>query len=417
MFGNTDIDNDDDTSDLCEMAIECVDSFVNENVYLYSHPKFRCKILDNVCDLLNITFSDIPSIKEDALITIVSESIEYYFNTIGTPRSYKMSKIINMPDVNIITSKLLKLRSIVQPEQKTPPWYLFRHNMLTASSIWQALGTQASINRLIYKKCEPINMYKCLRVNISSACHHGQKYEPVTQSFYENMYSTKLEEFGCIQHSLYKFIGASPDGINCLPENPRYGRMLEIKNIVNREITGIPKKEYWIQMQMQMEVCDLDECDFLETRFKEYENYDAFTADGGFDCKKIKGIIIYFHSTEGPVYKYSPFLADEDICNDWIDKCLEDNQTMTWIKNIYWSLEEYSCVLVPRNRNWFQDALPDLRKVWETILYEREHGYIHRKAKKRVKVQKKNNIVIKVRTESFDDSYIQNSGGLPASET
>ena len=45
--------------------------------------------------------------------------------------------------------------------------------------------------------------------------------------------------------------------------------MLEIKNIVNREINGIPKKEYWIQMQLQMEVCDLGECDFLETRFKE----------------------------------------------------------------------------------------------------------------------------------------------------
>ena len=49
--------------------------------------------------------------------------------------------------------------------------------------------------------------------------------------------------------------------------------MLEIKNIVNREITGIPKKEYWVQMQMQMEVCAIyEECDFLETRFKEYEN-------------------------------------------------------------------------------------------------------------------------------------------------
>ena len=54
--------------------------------------------------------------------------------------------------------------------------------------------------------------------------------------------------------------------------------MVEIKNIVNREITGRPKEEYWIQTQIQMEVCDLDECDFVETRFKEYdskEDYDA----------------------------------------------------------------------------------------------------------------------------------------------
>jgi len=416
MSINVDNGNNTDAA-LHEMVLQCIDTFVNENVYLYSHGKFKSKILDNVGDLLNITLLHLPDIEEEVLITTISECIEYYFNTIGIPRSYKMSKIIRMPVVDEITKKLTKLRSTEQPEQKTPAWYTFRHDMLTASSIWQALGTQASINRLIYKKCEPINMHKCLRVNISSPCHHGQIYESVTQSFYEHMYSTKLEEFGCIQHPTHTFIGASPDGINCEIENSRYGRMLEIKNIVNREITGIPKKNYWIQMQLQMEVCDLDECDFLETRFKEYENHDAFIADGGFDCKKIKGAIIYFHSKEGPIYEYSPFLSDQDTCNAWIDKCLEDNQTMTWMKNIFWSLEEYSCVLVPRNRAWFLNALPQLKKVWETILYERKNGYVHRKAKTRARVPRKNNIVMKIRTESFDDSRLQSSGGLPASET
>ena len=65
------------------------------------------------------------------------------------------------------------------------------------------------------------------------------------------MYKTCIGEFGCIQHPEYPFLGASPDGINILKDNPRFGRMLEIKNIVNRDITGIPKKEYWVQMQMQ----------------------------------------------------------------------------------------------------------------------------------------------------------------------
>ena len=32
--------------------------------------------------------------------------------------------------------------------------------------------------------------------------------------------------------------------------------MLEIKNPVSREITGIPKEEYWIQMQLQMEMSE-----------------------------------------------------------------------------------------------------------------------------------------------------------------
>ena len=78
------------------------------------------------------------------------------------------------------------------------------------------------------------------------------------------MYKTKVYDYGCLPHPKYKFLAASPDGINDDPESPLFGRMLEIKNVVSRKITGIPKKEYWIQMQLQMEVCDLDECDFLE---------------------------------------------------------------------------------------------------------------------------------------------------------
>ena len=30
-------------------------------------------------------------------------------------------------------------------------------------------------------------------------------------------------------------------------------------------------------MQLQMEVCDLDECDFLETQFVEFESYKDYT--------------------------------------------------------------------------------------------------------------------------------------------
>ncbi len=32
-------------------------------------------------------------------------------------------------------------------------------------------------------------------------------------------------------------------------------------------------------MQIQMEVCDLNECDFLETRFLQYENEQEFLDD------------------------------------------------------------------------------------------------------------------------------------------
>ena len=139
-------------------------------------------------------------------------------------------------------------------------------------------------------------MYK--NASIDSPLHWGQKYEPISIEFYKKLYNTEITDFGCIKHPQYPFIGASPDGINTDPTNLRYGRMLEIKNIVNREINGIPKTEYWIQMQLQMETCDLNECDFLETKFVEYESYNDFIQDGNFthtNDGKSKGIMILFN--------------------------------------------------------------------------------------------------------------------------
>jgi len=56
--------------------------------------------------------------------------------------------------------------------------------------------------------------------------------------------------------------------------------MIEVKNVVSRVITGIPKEDYYIQMQLQMEVCDLNECDFVETKFIEYDSYNDYIEDG-----------------------------------------------------------------------------------------------------------------------------------------
>jgi hypothetical protein len=172
---------------------------------------------------------------------------------------------------------------------------------------------------------------------------------------------------------------------------PRFGRMLEIKNIVNRDIDGIPKKEYWIQMQLQMETCDLNECDFLECRFIEYPGYTDFVNDGTFlkSAKdELKGVIMYFSNPEGkPNYVYKPLLIDLDEFESWEEEQQEKykNLGMSWIKNIYWHLEEVSCVLVLRNRKWFQDNIQTLSDVWDTILKERLTGCQHRAPNKRVK--------------------------------
>jgi hypothetical protein len=54
-----------------------------------------------------------------------------------------------------------------------------------------------------------------------------------------------------------------------------------------------------------------------------------------------------------------------------------------WVRTIYWYLDEYSCVLVRRNRLWFSEAVKVLEQVWTMIEEERETGFEHRAPAKR----------------------------------
>ena len=148
------------------------------------------------------------------------------------------------------------MRNVKQPEQKSDEWYIFRKNHITGSNAWKIFHTEGSIRQLIYEKLQPTeNCIVKSSLNEKNPINWGHKYEPLTNRLYEYYNDVKVEEFGCIPHKTIPFLAASPDGI--IVSNKNNGRMIEIKNVVSREITGIPKMEYYIQMQIQLEVCDL----------------------------------------------------------------------------------------------------------------------------------------------------------------
>jgi putative phage-type endonuclease len=266
------------------------------------------------------------------------------------------------------------LKNIKQPQQRTTQWYNFRNNHITASNAWKAYSTsEATKNQLIYEKIKPYVQHNSSSLS-ENAFTWGHKYEPLTSKIYEMRNKTTISEFGCIEHPKYKFLAASPDGI--VTGDNYFGRMIEIKNVVSRVINGNPKKEYYIQMQLQMEVCDLNECDFVETKFIEYENLHDYMNDGHInysDEHKEKGIIkVYVKNNEEYIYDYMPFeIMDISSMELWLDEPKEDLQ---WIKNVYWKLDVYSCVQVPRCKLWFERTLGDLENIWNIILKERENN-------------------------------------------
>jgi putative phage-type endonuclease len=386
--------------EIVETAIQLMDEYIIEYPHIVSEPDFDEILLEEIKDIFYVQMEQQiqeSDFLEDDMDDLLEDALKIFINCFYPDRSINTNeyKIIELDDeeINKLEIKIQKLRNIPQPTQRTPEWYQFRSNLITASNAWKAFESQATINQLIYEKCQPIKIEEAKdldikvihNINTNTPMHHGQKYEPLSVMFYEKIYNAKIEDFGCIQHPIYKFLGASPDGINVDKTSERFGRMIEIKNPVSRDITGIPKKEYWVQMQLQMEVCDLDECDFLETKFVEYKDRISYESDK--DSNFEKGIIIQFYTRDGmPIYMYKPLhLKNAEEISQWEEETINLYESQpyqySFTKYIYWKLEQLSCILVLRNRDWFKNNIGQLEKIWKTIEEERCSGYQHRAPK------------------------------------
>ena len=297
------------------------------------------------------------------------------------------------------------LNTIETPAQRSEGWYAFRRDRITASDFAIALDKNP------YSKKRDLILSKCGHgkpFNPGAAILHGVKYEDVAVNIYENRNSVKIAEYGCIPHPKHNFIGASPDGIcDIESENRQYiGRMLEIKCPKSRALNGQVPEYYFCQVQGQLEVCDLEECDFLECKILEYNNVQEFIEDSKeFNNTVIasenevddylvrdvfqrkngmeKGAVIelYDYEVDKTVFKYffkntRNFVTIEDV-QEW------EQNTISWVLNSerydfigisYWRLEEYSCILVKRDKDFWELLLKGLTELWNSVLYHREHG-------------------------------------------
>jgi putative phage-type endonuclease len=389
-----------------EYVLQMIDLYLQEHFNIISNPDFE-EIL--MADLRRLCGIEDELDEEDVDDGVLHECLYYYYLHIMPRREFSTTFTYGSMSVEETSRKMEYLMGKPQPVQKTPEWYEYRRSVITASNLYKVFGSQSVKNELIYEKCKvhvaPVGMVDgdaASYVNTNSSLHWGNKYEPLSVLMYEHIYSTTIRSLGCITHDTIPFIGASPDGINANPLSPRYGRLVEIKNVKSREIDGTISEPYWIQMQIQMEVCDINECDFLETKFVEYDGYADYMKDeceldeemDGDDYeyeytkytrKVINGMMMYFHKPpEPPTYVYKPLsILPGEGEDEW-----ETNTTneyvadgYQWITNIYWKLVVFNCQLVLRNKFWFSKSLPQIEEVWNTILEERIDGFDHRKPK------------------------------------
>ena len=367
--------NDEDHIEIENAVFEYLYEELTNNPLLYASEGFYQQLVYDLSDLILNHWYEIYD--EDDVHYFMYMQIMSFFQIYDEfqHRSYvEYNGYMNIPE---LANQIQKLRNIEQPQQRTTEWYQVRNGLLTASTMWKIFNTEAQLNSLIYEKCRGQD-----KRMLYGSVQWGNVFEPLSIKIYEMKYNTIIEDFGCIQHEKYKYIGASPDGINVEPNSEKFGRMLEVKNIYNREIRGIPKEEYWIQMQIQMETCDLDICDFLETRFLEYSEEEYYA-----DKRELKGIVMYFAEDcgSGMKYLYKPFgmVGRKEIDrwqSDQCDSMMVINYSKTRV--VYWYLDEFSCVAVTRNRNWFEKGLPMIENTYNIIQKEKKTGFEHRAPKK-----------------------------------
>ena len=301
-----------------------------------------------------------------------------------------------------------KLRAVVLPEQRSKEWFEMREGKITASDGGCVLGQNP------YEQQYKFIIKKVIGAEFTSNvfCYHGKKYEEIATMIYRYRMNVMVDEFGLMGHTKYSFLGASPDGIcNRYKLDGKHlsqfvGRMLEIKCPYVRKIKtsgeikdNICPLYYWIQVQLQLECCDLEECDFWQCKIEEYSSYNEFLQDtheeDPFRSKSFefeKGIVLQLlpHGIEinssnylNIVYDKATFIYPPKIEMSPYDVSLWLSDTISNLKNthklyyldrvIYWRLEQSHNVTVMRDREWFKESLPVLQKMWNYVLFFRKN--------------------------------------------
>ena len=184
-------------------------------------------VKDNYDSISQISDNDLFEIIENTLQNIyilTDEHLEFIKKVISREKHG-----ITDNEIAILVDRVAYLKNVPQPEQRTPEWFEFRRDRLTASTISNIVGVGhfGNIKDIIKDKCGCSKVYRS-----GVATEHGVKYEDVACSIYADKTNSIVKEYGCIPHDTHKFLGASPDGIT------EQGRALEIKCPYSRKQSG-----------------------------------------------------------------------------------------------------------------------------------------------------------------------------------
>lgn len=223
------------------------------------------------------------------------------------------------------------------------------------------------------KSCNPYSTQKDLldkkqgktTFNGNKFTLHGTRLEEIACRLYSRFMGKNVKETGFLIHKDHDWLGASPDGMTMC------GRMIEIKVPYHRVPTGIPPIHYWIQMQLQMECCDISVCDFIDCIIDEiqYSEYEESKQNG-----QVVGMFLILEKDGSESYIY-PSKCTESVEEQEKD-ILERKERVPLshydsIRFFYWKMRFMYITPVKRNRVWFDMTRKEMYAFWKKA-YEPE---------------------------------------------
>lgn len=232
-------------------------------------------------------------------------------------------------------------------DQRSAQWHAKRGEMITASEVYKVFGTPEGRREVMLKKLEaPSTGDGACAV---PALLWGTRFEPIAKKIYEQRTKCSIVDVSCVQHPIHSFLGASPDGL-IIPESSdpkRYGRLVEFKCPISRALKEEIPIAYWHQMQMQMECTGIDECEYVEFRFKQVPYSEWVKSE----------------DTKGSFAVYDDGKVVYDVMNS-SDEC----------QLVFWTLASIKEDFVRKDPKWLSDHIHALQTFWDEVLAHRAAG-------------------------------------------
>jgi putative phage-type endonuclease len=255
-------------------------------------------------------------------------------------------------------TQLQKLQTLPRIEQKTTEWNHVRKELLTASCLYKALMKDKYLTRqrLVEAKAFPSDMIDFSGMAIAST-RWGIMFEPMASRCYSQMNEdVPVHTFGLLTHPSVPNFGASPDGITDL------GIMVEFKCPYSRVINGKISHSYKTQIQGQLAVCQLKECDYVDCHFITFNDFKTYIdiVSKSNEPRRFHGIILEVGDLYNPKFVYSPEGMSALDVVDWAMKhplCLQ-SKIHAWkledsfVKREYFDTKEWSKTTHEIKRFW-----------------------------------------------------------------